>query len=284
MSQQQNPPGINPKWNTLLSKIPPEFHNQIIPDLQEWDRGVQQRFTEIKSEYAEYEKFKPLVENNIDYDYVAQAVTLADELQRDAPKVISQINEAWNLGFVSKEDAEKLGQSAGDSTDKDDFFNEGDDILKHPQVKAMQEALEQLQQTYESDKTAQQQQEEEDARIAKFESDLDALEKKYTQPEDGSDPQPFNRLFVTALMAQDIDGDEAVRQYHQAIAATIPPASNSDENTNPGSNGAPVVMGNGGTAGSGSSDGSVDYGKMNTSDFNDTVEQLLEQSLRNNQG
>jgi hypothetical protein len=278
---------INPKWNGLLSKIPQEFHHQIIPDLQEWDKGVQERFNEIRGEYAELEKFKPLVDNNVDFDYVAQAVNLADALQRDAVGTIKEINQAWELGFVDKDEAAKLGQSAGDGTDNDNFLNDGsDDILNHPQVKAMQQALQELQNTYESDKTQKQREEEEAQALQEFEAQLDALEKKYTQPEDGSEPLPFNRLFVTALMAQDIDGDEAVKQYHQVLAGTVNTDTDTKTQTNtPGSSDQPpVVMGNGGTAGSGSADGSVNFGAMSTSDFNDTVEQLLEQSLKNNQG
>lgn len=275
---------INPKWNGLLSKIPAEYHNQIIPDLQEWDKGVQERFNEIRSEYSELEKFKPLVENNVEFDYVAQAVNLADALQRDAVGTIKEINKAWELGFVDKDEAAQLTQSAGNSTDNDDLFD--DDILKHPQVKAMQDALQQLQTTVESDRERAQREQEEAQQLAQFESELDALEKKYTQPEDGSDPQPFHRLFVTTLMANGLDGDEAVKQYHQVLAGTVNTDTDTDTQTNtPGSSDTPpVVMGNSGTAGSGSADGSVNFGALSTSEFNDTVEQLLEQSLKNNQG
>lgn len=277
---------INPKWNGLLSKIPAEYHNQIIPDLQEWDKGVQERFNEIRSEYSELEKFKPLVDNNVDFDYVAQAVNLADALQRDAVGTIKEINQAWELGFVDKDEAEKLGQSAGSGTDNDDFLNTDDDILNHPQVKAMKDALEQLQTTYETDKERERREQEEAQALREFEQTLDDLEKKYTQPEDGSDPQPFNRLFVTALMAQDIDGDEAVKQYHQVLAGTVNTDTDTTQtNSSTGSSDSPpVVMGNSGTAGSGSADGSVNFGSMNTSEFNDTVEKLLAAQMDNNQG
>lgn len=278
MSQSQDQPKLNPAWEALLAKIPQEFHNQILPDLKSWEQGVQQRFQEIHTQYEEYKKFKPFIDNNVDADYAIQAVTLADELQRDPGTLISKVNEAWNLGFISKEEAEKL--TAGDSTDdSSDFLGDEDELMKNPKFKAMYDTVQAIQQETEQQRI---QREEEEA-LNEFQAELDALEEKYTKPTDGSDPLPFHRTFVTALISQGIDGDEAVKQYHQLLAMNAKPDT-STTTTDSNDSGAPVVMGNGGTQGSGTPDGSVDFGKMSTSDFNDTIEQMLAKAAESGQG
>lgn len=55
----------NPAWNDVLGIIPKEFHAQITPHLQEWDRGVQQRFAGLNNTIKSYEGYKQFVDNRI---------------------------------------------------------------------------------------------------------------------------------------------------------------------------------------------------------------------------
>lgn len=268
---------INPAWKPILDALPQEFHSTITPILKEWDKGVQTKFQEIHSTYEDLKPYKALVDNNIDPNFALQAASLANKLKEDPEDFINQVNDAWELGFVSKDEAEKLGQtSAGTSTETDDDSLFGDDdITKHPKFLAMQQALEQVQNTIKS-------QEEKDAEqqaLEEFNAELDELEKKYTQPEDGN-PQPFHRTFVTALMAQGLDGDEAVKQYHQILAGNSVPNNETSTDTDQ----PPVVMGNGGSIGSGQSDNPVDFGSLGTSELNDSVAKLLAAQFESGQG
>jgi hypothetical protein len=272
---------INPAWKPMLDKLPPELHQLVIPIFQEWDKGVQEQFQKIRDEYKELEPFKEFHENNIDPEYIKQSVILADQLQREPGKIVSQINEAWNLGFVPKEEAEKLGQVASPpGGDEDDLEFDGVDISKHPEFKAMKQALDSLQGNYQSDKERLEQEEA----LAEFEAGLDELENSYTNPEREGGPLPFNRMFVTALISQGMDADEAVKQYHQALAiSTVGDGENNTPPPNENGEEAPPVMGGGGSTGSGSPDGSIDFGKMKTNDVNKAVQDLLAQSLGNDQ-
>lgn len=268
---------INPAFKPILDVLPESLHQLVIPTLKEWDKGVQQKFTEIHSSYDELKPFKKFVENNVDADYAWQAAVLTDKLQREPEATIAEINKTWELGFISKEEAAQLGQSAGNSTDEGDLFSNDDDITKHPKFQAMQQALEQVQGTIQS----QSQKDEEARAIAEFNKELDALEKKYTQPEEG-DPLPFHRTFVTALMANGLSGDEAVKQYHQVLAGnSVTPESNDNSSS---TDDPPVVMGNQGSVGSGQDDGAVDFSSLNRSDFTSTVADLVKAQMESGQG
>lgn len=267
---------INPAWQEILNVLPTEFHSLVIPTLKKWDTGVQQKFAEIRSEFDEYKAFEPFVKNNIDPQYAEQAVMLADQLQRDPQKVIDQVNQAWNLGYLSKDEAEKLGQSSSQPGEDDgDLFNSlgSDDILKHPQVKAMADALNQLQTEF---KTTKEQEEEQQA-LAEFESYLDELEKNASE-----NNLPFNRTFVTALISQGIDGEAAVKQYHQVLAGSAVTAETPAPT--PSGETPPVVMGGEGSTGSGTPDGSVDFGSLSRQQLNSTIEQMLAQQAQAGQG
>lgn len=273
MNNTNDNSGMNPAWKPFLDVLPESLHNVVLPVLKEWDAGVQQKFQDIRGEYAELEGFKKFVDSNVDPEYVEQAVILADQLQREPGKIVTQINEAWNLGFVTPEDAAKLGQAPVDNGDNGGLdFEPDNDIFKDPRVKAMKDALDELQNNFQTDK----EREEEEAAIAEFEAELDELEQSYTDPNREGGPLPFNRMFVTALISQGVDGEAAVKQYHEVLALNSSSEDTSTKQTpevKP-----PVVMGGEGTTGSGSADGTVRPASLSRSDVNKTVQQLLAQA------
>lgn len=260
---------INPAWQGILNALPESLHNLIIPELKKWDAGVQQKFAEIRSEFDEYKAYETLVKNNIDPAYAEAAVQLADQFQRDPKKVIEQANSAWDLGYVHKDQVQAAQPPLGESGGDQDFLDD-DDILKNPKVKAMHDALNQLQQEFQTTK----QQTEQERALEEFEEYLNELEKTTTEKN-----LPFNRTFVTALISQGIDGEDAVKQYHQVLAGSTtvetPPTETSNSTEQP-----PVVMGQEGSTGAGTPDGSVDFGALSTNDLNATVVQILAQQAQ----
>lgn len=274
MTDEQNK--VNPAWQGLLDKLPQEFHSLILPDLKAWDQGVQQKFQEIHSQYDDYKAYEVFVKKNIDPEYIEQAVTLADRLQADPKGLMAQVNEAWNLGYVSPEDAANLAQSsAGSGTEDQDFIDEDSDIFKDPRVKAMKEALDQLQSEFQTDK----QREEEEAAQAEFEEYLEQLEQETTAKN-----LPFNKTFVTALISQGIDGEDAVAQYHQVLAINTLEGGETKQETTTETTNPPPVMGSEGSTGGGTPDGSVNFGSLSKNDLNSTIEQMLAQQAQSGQG
>lgn len=269
-SGQQN---INPAWQGILDVLPTELHNLVIPQLKAWDQGVQQKFQEIHSQYEEYKGYEDFIKSNIDPEYAKAAVHMADLLQRDPAKLASQINETYKLGFVPKDEVEKLTQQSlgNDSGDGQGFFENEDDILKHPVVKQMYDRLQELDSTVKT----QQQLEEEEREAKELEEYLNGLESECKEKN-----LPFDRTFVLAYMSQGIDGEDALKQYHQVLAVN---ANTETPNEPPSGNGEaqpPVVMGGGGVVGAGVPDGSVNVGALSKNSLNSTVEQILAQQAQ----
>jgi hypothetical protein len=264
---------INPAWKSLLDKLPPALHKLIIPELEAWDKGVQDKFQEIHNEYEAYKPFKPFVDNDIDPEYAWQSVVFADKLQRDPGQIVSEINQHWDLGLVTKDEYEKAVQQAQNNPpaneEDEDMFETGNqkiDLDKIPEFAAMKQTLETLQGSEEEKRRKEQ----EAADIAAFEAELDELEK-------ANEGKPFHRMFVTALMAQGLSGEEAVKQYHQILGENVDLDNSIDDP--PVNTDAPLTMGNNGTAGSGSGDGAIDWASMPTSDFNANVAKILEAQM-----
>lgn len=269
---------INPAWKEILDSVPQALHGVLIPALKKWDAGVTERFNQINAEIAPLKAYKDLADNNIDPEYAKQAVMFADRLQSHPREVVDRINQTANLGYVTPEDAVKLGsQGSGDSDPDSDLFGDGiPDITKHPQFQALTKGIETLQQQIESQKSEAEQQRQ----IDEFEEYLDTLET-----ETKAKNLPFNRRYVTALMTQGLDGEAAVAEYHKELAIqtvdpNAPGSTSAESNT---SDDPLVVMGEEGTAGGGTPDGGINFGQLAKNDFNSTVEQLLEQQLSSGQ-
>lgn len=274
------PKGLSPHWNKILSAIPAEYHEQIIPTLREWDGGVTRKFQEIHKQYEDYKPYEQFVKQGLDPNFVQQSVQLANELQADPRNTVSRINEAWNLGYVAPEAVNQLQQQQ-DPTGTGFLDESGTemDITKHPQFQAMLQAVQSLQTNFEQSN----QQREEEQLLAEFEAELDEAEAKYSEKK-----LPFNRDFVTALVAQGQDIDSAVTEYHKVLAASGVKIADEAAQTDSGAaqqmDFSFLPMGDEGTINSGVPQQPVNFGTMNNNDLNATVEQLLAQSAQSNQG
>lgn len=251
----------HPAWGELLDGIPPEFHPLITPKLQEWDNGVKKRLEELTGRYDPY---KPLVEQNIDPAFVTGAVEFATQLQSDPEEIVGQLIDAFGIeGYVKKDDMSQQQQVPG-SVDPDPFEELGIDITKHPAYVAQQQALQQIQERFSQfDQT-----EQEKAQAAQVDKLLTDLETEH-----GS----FNRLFVTALLAQGIDGAEAVKVYKDTInqAAGELIAQQNPAQQQQQQQSVPVVMGTEGAAGSGVASEPFNFATAKNSDINALVLQML---------
>lgn len=272
--------GGHPAWQEILSEIPEEYHAFIKPKLAEWDAGVQKKIEDTRAEFSDLMEFKSLVDNNIDPEYVQQAIMLADQLQADPKKVVAQVNEAWKLGFVDPDTQPPTPTPpAGEDGTEGDLLGLGDnemDITKHPKFGELESKLNELQSQYE----AAQEEEQEAQQIKEFEEYLNGLRQATLEKN-----LPFDDHFVTALISQGVDGEAAVKQFHELIASAGVklPGENEEQQTNT-SETPPVVMGTDGTTGGGLPDASIKFGDLSKNDLNSTIEQLLGQSENSGQG
>lgn len=256
--------GLNPAWKPLLDALPEPLHAVVTPHLQTWDKNFQDKLQEVRSEYSSYEEIKKA---GIDPDLIKKSLYLYDQFATDPEEVIKQAIEAYELPYVDKANVQQTTDNELEDFDMDDTS----DITKHPQFAALMEQVQGLQQTAEQREQAEQQAEA----VKQHMAWLEEMQKPEKYGE-------FDTEYVTALMSQGLDGEEAIKRYqtkfaNKAADALVP---NQQQQTQP-----PVVMGGDGTVGSGLPENPVNFGDMKTADFNDTVIKMLEaQQQDNNQG
>lgn len=93
--QQDSTPGINPAWNDLLETMPSSLHGQMIPHLQKWDQGVQQRFQQVQSQYAPYEPYRDFVDNQVDPSLIQASLQLAQLIESDPRSFYDKMGEYY---------------------------------------------------------------------------------------------------------------------------------------------------------------------------------------------
>lgn len=111
---ENSSPGINPAWNDALNDIPKEFHHKVIPHLQKWDSGVNERFQRVQSQYEPYKAYEPFVQNQIPFEEVQQGYGLLRAIYEDPAKVITAIQQAFNLGQPVLEQGETEVEDPGE--------------------------------------------------------------------------------------------------------------------------------------------------------------------------
>lgn len=267
----------NPKWQPFLDKLPESLHPIIKPELEAWDKGVQQRIQEVHDQYKPYKAF---VDNNIAPEIIDQGLDILAQVTDDPGAFVKRVDEVYKLNLfeqaVPPADPSDDGTPYGYSVEDYD----GVDITQHPAFKQIAAALEtvqtQVQTQAEKDKEAQE--------VAEFEQYLDTLNEKY------KDQGGINRELVTAYMSNGLDGDAAVKAYQDQFTAMLAAQNDLVQQTNQNNNGQgqvtdnpPNVMGSSGTSGSGLPDTSLTPGTWNTNQTVDHVTEMLRLAAEQNQ-
>lgn len=246
----------HPAWQEILDVIPSDLQGLVKPTLEKWDKGVQDK---IQALHTQYDPYKEFATEGVDAESINQALWLVQELQQNPNKVVADAIDAFGLDFVTKELA-ATGEIPSGTPAPEPYSEDvaGADITKHPEFIALRKSLEGLTGTIEEQKAAQQAEEDANA----FEKQLDDLQEVHK--EEGE----FNKIFVTALMSNGLDGETAVKQYFDTVnqaAAKIAGTSTSSVPT------APIVMGGNGSTGSGIPSAPVSLGQMKSADVKNLV-------------
>ena len=113
-----NDTGGNPAWGEVLGALPSSLHNVVRPHLEKWDKGVQERFTQVQSQYAPYKDFV-----GIDPQQIQASLQLANLIATDPrafyDRMTSHYGSEWGLA----------GQGQGDDSADDYSLDDGDDEL-----------------------------------------------------------------------------------------------------------------------------------------------------------
>lgn len=268
----------NPKWKPLLDALPESLHSVIKPYLSDWDKGVNDAFQQIHDTYAPYKQFK---DAGVDPQYLVTAYNFTKNFEANPAAVLAEANKTYNLGFYTEDEAKAEFSGTDEGLDLGDVDM---DITKHPQFKAMHDALEQIQNTL----TQDQQQRLLDQQTQQHNEYLNTLLT--------GDNEHVDRDFVTALMSQGLTGEQAIERWNAALAQRLGGQQLLESQINTQTNNhqatgtstgtpAPVVMGGNTGSGSGVPEQPIDFGNLKGTEVNDLVVQMLQASAaENNQG
>lgn len=261
-NQNGQDPEVNteghPAWQEILNVLPEELHGLVKPKLAEWDKGVQEQF-------QRYSPYKDIISNDIPPEFLQQAVGIANSLQEDPENFVEQLIDHFGLDRyrASANEEEEEENEPGSFVDLDDPNTSFEDIMKDPRFKPF---IQQQQELMERFQEREEEEEEAEAEEA-LQEYLSELHDEYGE---------FDDTYVVAMLANDIDGEVAVKQFQDTVnqaAQALAGNQNNQQTPTP-----PVVLGAGGTTGSGLPDNKIDFGTMKDQDINKLVTEMLERS------
>ena len=96
-----------PVWQTVLEGIPPQFHGDLEPKLQEFTNNFQQQIGQV---HETYKPWKQLAEANIDPEQVGFALNLVQAIEQDPNRVVGAIQEYYKLTPAQQQQVQQQAQ------------------------------------------------------------------------------------------------------------------------------------------------------------------------------
>lgn len=183
---------INPAWNPVLEILPQELHSQVTPHFQQWDKGVNERFQKV---HSEYEPWKPIISSGNDPSQVSFAINLVNTLNEDPATVYNAIGEFYKLN----KPAPTVEQGQEPPVDEDPYKAKFEELQKQTDTMAKI-----LIQNREAELAREQE--------AKLDAEMQDMSKKYGK---------FDQHYVYGLMAAGMEMEDAVKHYQGHIQQTL---------------------------------------------------------------
>lgn len=196
--QQVSPQGtgINPAWNEMLGTIPQELHSKVLPHLQKWDQGVQNRFQQV---HSQYEPYKPFIDNNVTPSDIEFAMGLVNAINND-PRAVQEALNAW----IEQEGIQD--QQAQQGT-PGEYYEQGQgtpDFTQHPEYQRMQQMVESM-----ADILMTREEEDEQSQAdAELDEELTNLREQFGD---------FDEPFVLSKMMSGMSGEDAVKAWGETV-------------------------------------------------------------------
>jgi hypothetical protein len=238
------PSGINPAWNEMLQSIPQEHHSQVIPHLQRWDKGVQDRFNQV---HSQYEGYKPFVEQQISPDDLNFAMGLLNAVNSD-PHAVKQALDSWiEQEGIENPNAQQEPSQYGEQGQQNGQF----DLTSHPEYQQLQQVVEEMAGILVNQREQEQQAQEDQA----LDDELNSLKQQHGD---------FDEPFVLSRMAAGASGEDAVQEYQQFVQQVL------SGQRRPG----PKILGAGGSL----PQNNIDVKKLDDKERRGLVENMLRQA------
>lgn len=162
--------GVNPAWNPVLESIPAEFHNVLTPHFKEWDSNYQKGLEKARSEVqAQYDPYKPFIENQVDPQQIQQSLELFQILENDPQRVYEALHEQFGTEDFAQ------GQ------DDDDFSYDPGAVENSPQFQQLQANFNALAEQIQSQQEQQQEQQIYEEELNNIQSTVEDLAPKFQQ-------------------------------------------------------------------------------------------------------
>lgn len=197
--------GGNVAWKPFLDVLPSSLHPTVTPVLQEWDKGVNERFREIHSQYEPYKAYQPLIDNEVPLESIEYALGLMQQINENPRGIydalVQTFSEEWGLGQEAP---------VADPGYTDQPF--GEEGYTDPRVAQLEEGFKQLAGLI----LGERQQVAEQESIQQADSELDQ-----TLNDLKSRHGDFNERVVLGLMLSGLSGDEAVAEFQSTVNSAL---------------------------------------------------------------
>lgn len=207
--------GGNPAWSTVLNEIPQEYHAKLTPHLQEWDKGVNDRFQKV---HSEYEPWKPIIGAAGDPQTAQYALNLLDAMYNNPQVIYEALKSKYNFDDVQQPNGQPQGQGNGNGQGQGEPTAEPWEQRYNQLNQQQAQIAEYLLNQKRAEMEAQQD--------ALLDQELNSLRQKHGN---------FDERYVLALMQGGASAEEAVTQFQKFQEDTA-------KNYRP----KPLIMGGGG--------------------------------------
>lgn len=140
--------GGNPAWGEVLGVIPKEFHQQIMPHLQSWDQGVQQKFKTLNDTIKSFDGYKQFVDNRIAPNDLLAAYQVFQRINQQPLDIYNRLGEMLRQQGLLQEQQQQQPPAEGeeDQQPKDPRIDQLLQLMQQQQLQSQQQQLQVQQQ------------------------------------------------------------------------------------------------------------------------------------------
>lgn len=194
-SGQQGNEGGHPAWQEYLSELPQELHGQVTPVFEKWDKGVQERFQKV---HSQYEPWKGVINSGVDPNMAQFGINLLSHLETNPKYVYDALGQYYEFNKEPQGLGEQ-GQENQDQGQNEPWRSELDELRKQNQILAAH-ALK------------RQEAERQAAADKALDQEFSGLKEKYGD---------YDELWVLSRMQNGMSAEDAVKQYHEWLNKTV---------------------------------------------------------------
>lgn len=192
---QQGNEGGHPAWQEYLTELPQELHSQVTPVFEKWDKGVQERFQKV---HSQYEPWKGVINSGVEPTVAQFGINLLSQLETNPKYVYDALGQYFEFNKEQQGLGEQ-GQENQDQAQTEPWRGELDELRKQNQILAAH-ALK------------RQEAERQAAADQALDQEFSGLKEKYGD---------YDELWVLSRMQGGVSAEDAVKQYHEWLNRTV---------------------------------------------------------------